>query len=267
MISWRIAEQKEDIQMKLYNIVFSPTGGTKKVADCLTGALEGDVTTVDLTDSKQDLNTVSLTKEDAAVISVPSYGGRVPAVAAERLGVVHGNGARAILVCVYGNRAYEDTLVELEDAAKQAGFQVIAAVAAIAEHSIARQFAAGRPDAQDIAQLSDFAKQIQHKLSEADASEPTIPGNRPYKKAGGVSMVPKATKECTNCGTCAAACPVQAIDKENPKKVDEKACISCMRCIAVCSHGARKVNPVMLSAASLMLKKACSERKECELFL
>lgn len=253
--------------MKLYNIVFSPTGGTKKAADCLTGALEGDVTTVDLTDSKQDLNTVSLTKEDAAVISVPSYGGRVPAVAAERLGVVHGNGARAILVCVYGNRAYEDTLVELEDAAKQAGFQVIAAVAAIAEHSIARQFAAGRPDAQDTAQLSDFAKQIQHKLSEADASEPTIPGNRPYKKAGGVSMVPKATKECTNCGACAAACPVQAIDKENPKKVDEKACISCMRCIAVCPHGARKVNPVMLSAASLMLKKVCSERKECELFL
>lgn len=253
--------------MKLYNIVFSPTGGTKKVADCLTGALEGDVTTVDLTDSKQDLNAVSLTKEDAAVISVPSYGGRVPAVAAERLGVVHGNGARAILVCVYGNRAYEDTLVELEDAAKQAGFQVIAAVAAIAEHSIARQFAAGRPDAQDTAQLSDFAKQIQHKLSATDTSEPAIPGNRPYKKAGGVSMVPKATKECTNCGACAAACPVQAIDKESPKKVDEKACISCMRCIAVCPHGARKVNPVMLSAASLMLKKACSERKECELFL
>ncbi len=161
-------------------------------------------------------------------------GGRVPAVAVERLGMIHGNGAQAVLVCVYGNRAYEDTLVELEDAAKQAGFQVIAAVAAIAEHSIARQFAAGRPDAQDAAQLSDFAKQIQHKLSAADTSEPAIPGNRPYKKAGGASMVPKATKECTNCGVCAAECPVQAINKENPKKVDEKV---------------------------------CSERKECELFL
>ena len=237
------------------------------MADYLTGALEGDITTVDLTDSKPDLNAVSLTKEDVAVISVPSYGGRVPAVAVERLGMVHGNRARAVLVCVYGNRAYEDTLVELEDAAKQAGFQVIAAVAAIAEHSIARQFAAGRPDAQDAAQLSDFAKQIQHKLSAADTSEPAIPGNRPYKKAGGVGMVPKATKACTNCGACAAECPVQAIDKNNPKNVDEKACISCMRCITVCPQGARKVNPVMLSAASLMLKKVCSGRKECELFL
>lgn len=253
--------------MKLYNILFSPTGGTKKVADYLLNTLEGDITTVDLTDSKQDFGAVSLTKEDAAVISVPSYGGRVPAAAIERLSMVHGNGARAILVCVYGNRAYEDTLAELEDAAKQAGFQIIAAVAAIAEHSIARQFAAGRPDTQDAAQLSDFAQKIQRKLSAKDDSEPAILGNRPYKKAGGAGMVPKPTKECTNCGACAAKCPVQAIAKENPKKVDEKACISCMRCVAVCPQGARKVNTVMLSAASLMLKKVCSQRKECELFL
>ena len=73
--------------MKLYNIVFSPTGGTKQVADCFTGALEGDVSTVDLTDSKQDFRTKKKKKEDVAVISVPSYGGRVPAVVAERLGM------------------------------------------------------------------------------------------------------------------------------------------------------------------------------------
>ena len=253
--------------MKLYNIVFSPTGGTQKVATVLTDALEGEAARVDLTDSKQNFPAVQLTQEDVAVISVPSYGGRVPAVAVERLTKLNGQGARAILVCVYGNRAYEDTLVELEDAAKQAGFRVIAAVAAIAEHSIARQFAAGRPDAQDAKQLSDFARQIQAKLSAGDSTEPSIPGNRPYKKAGGTSMVPKPTKECTSCGVCAAECPVQAIDKKNPKKVDEKACISCMRCISVCPHSARKVSPVMLSAASLMLKKVCSERKDCELFL
>lgn len=253
--------------MKLYDIVFSPTGGTKKVSTLLTDALDGAVTAVDLTDSKQDFHAVSLTQEDVAVISVPSYGGRVPAVAVERLAMLNGQGARAILVCVYGNRAYEDTLIELKDTAKQAGFQVVAAVAAIAEHSIVRQFAAGRPDAQDAKQLSDFARQIQAKLSAGDSTEPSIPGNHPYKKAGGASMVPKSTKECTNCGICAAECPVQAIDKENPKKVDETACISCMRCISVCPHSARKVNPVMLSAASLMLKKVCSDRKEGELFL
>lgn len=253
--------------MKIYDIVFSPTGGTQKVSALLTGVLAGEVTSVDLTNSRVDFHTVQLTQEDVAVISVPSYGGRVPAVAVERLTMLNGHNARAILVCVYGNRAYEDTLVELEDAAKQAGFQVIAAVAAVAEHSIARQFASGRPDAQDVKQLSDFAKQIQDKLCGGDSSEPVIPGNRPYKKAGGAGMVPKPAKECTKCGVCAAECPVQAIDKENPKKVNEKACISCMRCISVCPHAARKVNPVMLSAVGLALKKVCSERKDCELFL
>lgn len=253
--------------MKLYDIVFSPTGGTKKVATYITEALEGEVTRVDLTDSKHDFRTIQMTQDDVAVISVPSYGGRVPAVAVERLTMLNGHNARAVLICVYGNRAYEDTLVELEDAAKQAGFRVIAAVAAVAEHSIARQFAAGRPDAEDAKQLANFAKQIQSKLSAEDDTEPAIPGNRPYKKPGGAGMVPKPTKECTKCGVCAAKCPVQAIDREDPKKVEDKTCISCMRCISVCPHSARKVSPIMLSAASLMLKKVCSERKNCELFL
>lgn len=253
--------------MKLYDIVFSPTGGTKNVSALLTGALNGEATSVDLTDSQQDFPAVLLSQEDVAVISVPSYGGRVPAVAIKRLCMMRGNGARAILVCVYGNRAYEDTLVELEDAAKQAGFRVIAAVAAIAEHSIVRQYAAGRPDAQDAKQLLAFARRIQEKLSAEDFTEPAIPGNRPYKKAAGAGIVPKPTKECTQCGLCAAKCPVQAIDRQNPKKVDKKACISCMRCVSLCPHSARKVNPLLHSAAGLMLKKVCSERKECELFL
>ena len=180
---------------------------------------------------------------------------------------MHGQGARAVLVCVYGNRAYEDTLVELEDAAQKAGFRVVAAVAAVAEHSIARQLAAGRPDAQDAAQLAAFGEKIQAKLSAHDLSEPNLPGNRPCKKAGGAGMVPKATKACNRCGVCAAECPVQAISKDDPTKVDEKACISCMRCVSVCPQGARKVNPLLLSAAGLMLKKVCSERKDCELFL
>ena len=233
--------------MKVFDIVFSPTGGTEKASGYIANTLEGETVAVDLTDSGLGFRTVAMTKEDVAVIAVPSYGGRVPAVAAERLGMMRGNGAQAVLVCAYGNRAYEDTLGELEDAAKGAGFRVIAAVSAIAEHSIANQ--------------------IQQKISAGDASEPAIPGNRPYKKTGGTGMVSKATKECTACGACAAACPVGAIDKDDPKRVDKKACISCMRCVAVCPRGARAVNPVMLSAATKMLSKACSERKECELFI
>ena len=154
--------------MSVFEIVFSPTGGTRKVSGLVAGALDNNTVTVDLTDSGLDLSAVSMTEDDVAVISVPAYAGRIPAVVADRLGMVRGNGARAVLVCVYGNRAFEDTLVELEDVAKRAGFRVVAAVSAIAEHSVARQFAAGRPDAQDAAQLAEFAQQIQQKLLAED---------------------------------------------------------------------------------------------------
>ena len=80
-------------------------------------------------------------------------------------------------------------------------------------------------------------------------------------------MVPKATKHCTNCGVCAVECPVQAIDKGNPKKVDEKACISCMRCIKVCPVHARRLNPVMLRTAESAFYQKHNARREPEFIL
>lgn len=253
--------------MSVFEMVFSPTGGTRKVSGLVSEALGRDAATIDLTDSGLDFRAVSMTKDDVAVISVPSYAGRVPAVAVDRLGMVRGNGARAVLVCVYGNRAFEDTLAELEDVAKRAGFRVVAAVAAVAEHSVARQFATGRPDAQDVAQLAGFAQRIRQKILDGDVSEPSIPGNRPYKQAGGHSMVPQATEDCVSCGACAAACPVRAIDKDDPSQVDGEACISCMRCVSVCPQNARKLDPNKLAAVTQMLSKACVERRECEIFI
>ncbi len=253
--------------MKVYEIYFSPTGGTKKVADLVAGSWTDRPAALDLTACGADPRSIALSGEDVAVIAVPSYAGRVPAPAAARLGALEGNGAGAILVCVYGNRAYEDTLVELEDLARTAGFHIIAAVTAVAEHSIVRRIASGRPDAQDRQQMMEFSAKIRAKLAAGDCSEPTLPGNRPYRKAGRAGIVPGPTRACVRCGVCAGACPVGAISGSDPGKVDKKSCISCMRCVSVCPHGARKGNGLMIALAGAMLKKECAGRKDCRLYL
>ena len=248
--------------MKTVEIIFSPTGGTEKVAHILGQQWSENSVKIDLSDAKTDFSQCVINEEDQVLIAMPSFGGRAPAVAIQRLKQITGNGAKCTLVCVYGNRAYEDTLVEMEGAAKVCGFRVVAAVAAVAEHSILPQYATGRPDASDEKQLADFAAKIAGK----DGEITSLPGNRPYKKSGGAGLVPKPTKNCVKCGLCAEKCPVQAIDPAN-FAADAKKCIGCMRCFKQCPGSARKVNGLMVSIAGMAIKKACSVRKENELYL
>lgn len=253
--------------MNYLQIIFSPTGGTSKAAEMISGQWSREVGTVDLCDRKFDPALCSAGSDDLVLIAMPSYGGRLPGLAAERLSQIQGNGAACVLLCVYGNRAYEDTLVEMQDIAERDGFKVIAAVSAVAEHSIMHQYAAGRPDRQDSENLRRFAASILEKFRGGTRSVPAIPGNRPYKKGGGVGLVPKGGAACLQCGKCAGLCPAGAISLSNPKTADKDKCISCMRCVTVCPQAARNVSAAMVSVAAMAIKKACSVRKECELFL
>lgn len=251
--------------MNYTTMIFSPTGGTEKAVTALTSGWGERVATVDLTNAGLDFSQFSFQSKDTVVIAAPSYGGRVPGLAAERIQKVQGNGAKAVLVCVYGNRAYEDTLVELEDLAKAAGFTVTAAVAAIAEHSIARRFAAGRPDAEDLAILAGYGQTILERL-QSGAQVGPIPGNHPYKKAGGSGMIPQTGDACTQCGLCAEQCPAEAIDAKDVKAVEPAKCISCMRCVTICPQHAKFLDAAKLAGVSAMLEKVCVERKTCELY-
>lgn len=254
--------------MSVYNIIFSPTGGTQKAADLFTEAFCPDSTCIDLTNPETDFQAFSFCENDTCIISVPSYGGRVPAIAASRLRQMNGGAAAAILIVVYGNRAYDDTFTELQDTLTEAGFSCVAAVAAVAEHSIMRQFAAGRPDAQDEKELADFAKTIRSKMdSGALSAHLNLPGNRPYREYSGVPMKPQTGKSCNKCGLCAKKCPVRAINAADPSKTDTQSCISCMRCIAVCPQKARSVSKALLAAGSMKMKKSCGSYKKNELFL
>ena len=248
--------------MRVVRIFFSPTGGTKRVMDMLTESLDGQQTDIDLADPGQLAEQIR--PEDLAIIAMPSYGGRAPVLAMERFSVLQGHGAACLLVAVYGNRDYEDTLVELEDAAVRQGFRVIGAVAAVAEHSVVHCFAAGRPDEEDRAVLREaglrFAEAALKSLPCA-----SIPGHRPYTKPMSLSLVPKKTAACISCGRCRDACPAGAIDEHFI--ADKQKCISCMRCVGLCPTSARKPNAMMVKLSEMVLKKDCAVRKPVQVFL
>ena len=96
-----------------YEITFSPTGGTKRSADLLSAAWSEKVE-IDLMKRQDDFGKYPFTAEDICLVAVPSFAGRVPATATERLMQMQGGGAKAIAVVVYGNRAYEDTISDME---------------------------------------------------------------------------------------------------------------------------------------------------------
>lgn len=248
--------------MRLVKVYFSPTGGTKKIVDTVAEEFESNSIDIDLTDSKQNWDNYKFNKDDLVLIAVPSYGGRVPEAAIDRLKNLNGEEANAILIVSYGNRDYDDTIIELHDQVRESNFNPIAGIAAVAQHSLLPQFASGRPDREDLHDLKSFAQSIKNN-NYTNSKE--LPGNRPYKKSSNLPLVPKVTKNCNECKKCYLLCPVDAIDFKT-LKADKNKCITCMRCIKICPKNARKLNKGVLTLASLMLKKSATERKSNELF-
>ena len=95
---------------------FSPTGGTKRVADAIAAGFSVPVAEMDLT--KAD-SAVTLGEHDGLMAVLPVFAGRVPQIALERLSALKGSGQKAVAVVVYGNREFDDALRKPEMRWKQ----------------------------------------------------------------------------------------------------------------------------------------------------
>lgn len=242
--------------------VFSPTGGCSKIATSIAGARMG---------SRIDLCTPQAPAEVAAdtplLAVLPVYGGRLPAAAVQRISALQGQGGPAIAVVVYGNRAYEDALLELRNTLSAAGFKVIAAAAFIAEHSIVRSIAPSRPDSADIAAAVDFGNAVAAKLATGQTGPVSVPGNEEYRPLPQMPVTPMVTDACGGCGMCAIKCPVEAIPADNPRSTDASRCILCMRCVAICPRKARLLPPPAQAAFTERLSAVATEPKQPEIYL
>lgn len=257
-------------------VTYSPTRTTYRVVSAIANGLGAStITDVDLTWRKVGIK-VTVAADDVAVFGVPVYVGRVAATAVERLRSVKGRGTPALLVAVYGNRAYEDALVELSDLVTAAGFVPVAAAAFIGEHSYtteATPIAVGRPDAQDLEQACAFGRSVRALLEGMPRSRGfaplVVPGNRPYRRGVRESDTAPSTqaKLCTLCGLCADACPVGAISVSETVETDGLACTLCSACIRVCPTGARVMKDEGVLKTARWLATEHSERKEPVTFL
>lgn len=245
-------------------ITFSPTHTSKQIGEAIVRGMGiADVSFVDMTlqaPEKKEFGSDAL-----AVITVPVYGGHVASLALERMKDLRADGTPAVIVVVYGNRAYEKALVELDAFVSGLGFKVIAGGTFVGEHSYSSDrypIAAGRPDDDDLKFAEEFGAKVRIKLSNAADAEhlygvdvqkiqrpkqPFFPLFRFLRRViklrkSGVPMprTPQVDENlCTHCGLCVKRCPAGAIVKGEECVTNAEKCIRCCACVKGCPQKAR----------------------------
>ncbi len=247
---------------KLTQITFSPGGTTASVADLFCQEFSQDKTTIEFLTQKPN-GEIEFNPEELLVVAMPVFAGRLPQIARGMLRHYKGKKTPAVAMVVYGNRDYDDALLELCDILKENGFSVIGAGAFVARHSIFPRVAESRPDGNDKKSIRDFAVQCSKKI-EKKAFKDDFPlgfrGKRPYMEASPLPLKPKGNASCNRCNTCVKICPTAAISEKNPRKTDKNACISCTACIYHCPRKARNFSGIMYGAAGKMFQEKCGPR-------
>lgn len=273
---------------------FSGTGTTAKVtaavayrmweylneAEDSSGVTYEKAANIDFTPPAARKEIYSFDADDIVVFGTPVIAGRVPNVLLKFLDTIEGGGATAVPVVLYGNRNFDDALIELRNILESRGFHTIAAAAFIGEHSFSRTLAAGRPDSRDMEIADSFAKAAADKVKgaadcagpvEVEGQDPVRPYYKPRDRKGNhiniLKVIPKLDgTKCTRCGKCAEVCPMGSIKPETPGIVDG-ICIKCCGCVKKCPEGALYFDDPGYLYHKEELEIEYSDRKEPALFL
>lgn len=254
----------------IHFIYFSPTHTSRAIGKAIVrGTGISKIIETDLT-YKMPQEPVSV-ESALCVIAVPVYGGRVAEIAMQRLKQISAKGCAVVPVVIYGNRDYEDALLELTDWTVEHGFVPVAGAAFIGEHSYSRTdrpVAANRPDQEDLQKADQLGKEVVKYLKTvtnlSHLSVLKVKGNRPYKVKGNKTPQAPVVIEglCTQCGFCVEICPVGAITAGNEVVSDADRCIKCCACVKECPQKAR----IFDTPFTDFLFKNFSVRREPELF-
>jgi ferredoxin/flavodoxin len=263
---------------KVYSVYFSPTGTTEKTVIAVADG-------TGISNEKYDLTTRevrrtfkhSFGKDELVVAGLPVYHGRLPKNIDDFFSGLKGNSTSAIAVIVFGNREYEDALIELKMRLEGNGFEVIAGAAFIGEHTFSKNIATGRPDEKDIAIAAGFGRDTAASIARNVSGTLTVKGNYPFVAKGYDPTHPElypsypnvtTTEECTHCGLCAENCPWGAIDIDDPTVIIYSKCMRCFRCIKNCPSSAKKViDAKFLDMLPRFEMRLNARRCEPELFL
>ncbi len=264
----------------VYAMYFSPTGTTKKVSETIgktiAGELFAEFKTIDFTPPKNREKDYHFTSEDLVVFAVPVYAGRVPNVLLKFMDTIKGETALAVPVVLFGNRNFDNALMELKTILANKNFKVVGAAAFVGEHSFSKILGAGRPDSEDIKIAEGFGKTIAEKIESRSFEEFYIKGENPseyYKPLDNEGkfidikkVKPKTKESCTYCGICSQVCPMGSIPKENPFEYTG-ICIKCGACIKKCPVEAKYYDDEGYLFHKEDLEKTFTRRAEIELFM
>jgi len=258
-------------------VFFSPTGTTKTVLRGIARGLnQRSAEEIDITRPAARKTPFQTAENELLVVGVPVYMGRVPALLMDWLHRIQARRTPVVCVVVYGNRAYEDALLELKEVFSGRGCVPVAGAAFIGEHSFSSPelpTAEGRPDARDIFRAEEFGRGVLGKLRSAssldDVPDLHVPGDYPYREGTELWSVDfiEVSDDCIQCGICAEGCPVGAIDFHNSSVIDREKCFTCCACIKSCPQDARSMKSGPVMEAAIRLNTLYSERQEPEFFL